>query len=91
MAKALEIGDTDRTGTFQIMDTNWDGNGGLRVTVRDNRGTGNSATPRTDLASMRRLARRASSHPEDTKRSPVIRRFTADGADHITFNVSRIA
>jgi len=90
MTKAAEIGTTSRGGDFQVMDTAWDHNGSMRVTIRDNRGTGNSATVSTDTRSMRDLARRALSHPDKTRRSPVARRFVADGCHYVTFTVSRL-
>lgn len=83
--RELTIGDTNRAGTLQIMDTAWDHNGTLRVTVRDN-----TYGIRDQTEAMRRLARRALQHPETIRSSRVIRRFTADGCPHITFAVSRL-
>lgn len=87
---ALEIHDTNRDGTLEIVDTNWDGNGGLRVTVRELVGHGCYAGD--FVRNARRLARKALPEyfPGQTRKSPVINRFTADGCDHVTFNVSRV-
>lgn len=81
----LTIHDTNRAGTLEIMDTAWDSNGTLRVTVRDMTYNG-----RDNVAAMRRLARRALMHPERTRNSKVIRRFRVDGCPYITFAVSRM-
>jgi hypothetical protein len=86
---ALQINDTNRDGTLQIMDTSWDSNGTLMVTIRDNIGTG-CRVGGIDIRAMRRLARRAISHPEQTRSSRVVRQFTADGCDYVTFAVSRL-
>lgn len=89
MYKPLEINDYNRAGNLQIVDTNWDSNGTLRVTVRDLTYSG-----RDNTDAMRRLARRCASKPETTRSSKVMRRFTAH-YDHevpmITFAVSRNA
>ena len=84
----LTINDTNRDGTLQIMDTNWDNNGTLRVTVRDSVGTGNRVGG-VDVPAMRRLARRALMYPELTRSSRVLRMFTADGCTWVTFLISR--
>jgi hypothetical protein len=81
----LTIGDTNRAGTLQVMDTAWDHNGTLRVTVRDMTYSGQDQTD-----AMRRLARRCLQHPETIRSSRVIRRFNADGCPYITFAVSRL-
>ena len=83
--RELIIGDTNRAGTLQIMDTAWDSNGTLRVTVRDMTYSGQDQT-----AAMRRLARRALQYPETIHSSRVIRRFHADGCPYVTFAVSRL-
>lgn len=83
--RELTIGDTNRAGTLQIMDTNWDHNGTLRVTVRDMTYSGQDNTD-----AMRRLARRAMPHPETIRSSRVIRRFSDGGEPYITFAVSRL-
>ena len=87
---ALGIHDTNRDGTLEIVDTNWDGNGGLRVTVRELVGHGCYAGD--FVRNARRLARKALPEyfPGQTRKSPVIDRFTAGGCDHVTFNVSRV-
>lgn len=89
MTKPLEINDYNRAGNLQIVDTNWDHNGSLRVTVRDLTYSGKDNTD-----AMRRLARRAASKPETTRSSRVVRRFTAhydSEVPMITFSVSRNA
>jgi len=84
------IGDTSRDGTLQIMDTNWDSNGTLEVTVRDSVGAGNRIGG-LNIPAMRRLARTALMYPEKTRSARVTNRFVADGCIHITFAVSRLA
>ena len=83
------IGDTNRDGTLQIMDTNWNGDGTLRVTVRDAMGTSNRVGG-LDVPAMRRLARSALMYPENTRSSRVRRVFQADGCTWVTFDVSRL-
>jgi len=89
MSKLLHIGDFSKDGLLQITDTSWDGNGTLKVTVREMIGTGGwvGGVP---LKRMRRLARRAISHPDRTHSSRVINTFTDGGCDHVTFAVSRL-
>lgn len=82
-----EIGDTNPQGTVQIIDTNWDSNGTLRVTVREM--IGEIKPPDTRLKQARRLARRALAHPRLTKSSRVTRTFYVDNSTHWTFAVSR--
>jgi hypothetical protein len=84
----LEIGDYSRNGKYQITDTNWDSNGTLRVTVRELYGL--SMVGPGMILEMRRLARRAISHPEKTTSSRVVREFSANGCAHVTFAVSRL-
>lgn len=83
----LTIGDTNRAGDLQIIDTNWDSNGTLRVTVE---GPG----PRTLQLEqrMRRLARRAITDPEKTRSSRILHtRFNPSGGYiAITFAISRL-
>jgi hypothetical protein len=86
-----EIGTTTRNGLFQVVDTNWDHNGTLRVTVREM--VGDNCLDMTDaamVAAMRKLARRAIDHPEKTRSSRVVNRFTSGGSKHATFAVSRL-
>jgi hypothetical protein len=85
----LEIGDTTPDGLLQITDTRWDSNGTMFVTVRELVGSGcwNGGLP---VERMRRLARRAISHPDKTRSSRVVRRWAAQGSDHVTFAVSRL-
>lgn len=86
----LTIGDTNRDGTLQIMDTAWDPSGALRVTVRDASCSGQDRT-----AAMRRLARRAMPYPEMIRSSRVVMStkddpsFYFDGCPYVTFAVSR--
>jgi len=88
MVKELGIGDTSRNGMYQITDTNWDHNGTLRVTVRELYGV--SMVGPQMLEAMRRLARRALSHPDQTRSARTARTFYADGCSHATFAVSRL-
>lgn len=85
----LTIGDTSRDGLLEITDTSWDGNGTLRVTVREKIGAG-CWVGGLPIERMRRLARRALMYPEKTRSSRVIRRWTAEGCEHVTFAVSRL-
>lgn len=88
-SKVLEIGDTNRDGLLIIADTRWDDNGTMFVTVRERIGTG-CWVGGLPIAEMRRLARRAITYPEKTRSSRVVRKFTADGCDYVTFAVSRL-
>ena len=93
MSKTLTIGDLSRDGLLQIVDTAWDSNGTMRVTVREMiGGLASWGLPeRLVIERMRRLARRAL--PEytagQTRKSPVVRKFHADGCFYVTFAVSR--
>ena len=79
----LTIGDTNRAGTLQIMDTSGlDTAGTMRVTVRDMTYSGQDQTE-----AMRRLARRA--YPYPIRSTRVVRRFTADGCPYVTFAVAQ--
>ena len=89
MSKVLEIGARSKDGLLEITDTNWDSNGTLTVTVRELIGTG-CWVGGVPVERMRRLARRALSHPDKTRSSRVINRFISGGSDHITFAVSRL-
>jgi len=89
MTKVLTIGDTNRAGDLQIVDTQWDSNGTLRVTVRDLVGIGGRLEG-VPLEAMRKLARRAISHPEQTRSARTIRTFRAEGCDYATFAVTRL-
>lgn len=84
----LTIRDRDRSGNFEITDTSWDHNGTLRVTVRELVGVRTLAE--TDVRAMRRLARRAISHPDQTRSSRLVRAWHAQGGMHATFAVSRL-
>ena len=87
-----EIYDTSRCGTFQIMDTNWDSNGTLNVTVRETIGHDClDMSGERMVKAMRRLARRAIHHPERTRSSRVVRRGNYYGCATVTFAVSRNA
>jgi hypothetical protein len=89
MSNALTIGDTNRDGLLQITDTRWDSNGTMFVTIRERIGSG-CWTGGLPLAQMRVLARRALPHPEKTRSSRVVRRWSHGGCDHVTFAVSRL-
>lgn len=91
MSNTLELGDYSTDGLLQVMDTSWDSNGTLRVTVRERIGGLSSwALPkRLVIARMRRLARRCLMYPEKTRSSRVVREFHADGCFYVTFAVSR--
>ncbi len=81
------IGDFSRDGLAQIVDTNWDHNGGLRVTVREMIG---QAPDKNMVAKMRRLARAALEHPEQTRSAKTLRTWVGDGSYRMTFLVSRL-
>lgn len=88
MSEPLKVGDTNRAGTMEIVATDWDHNGTLRVTVA-------CPFPRTQKSdeAARRLARRALSHPEETRSSRIARvAQTLDSRNriHVTFAVSRL-
>jgi len=85
----LTIGDRSRDGLLEITDTRWDSNGTMFVTVRELIGT-NSWIGGIPIERMRRLARRALAHPEKTRSSRVVNRFSHGDCDHVTFAVSRI-
>jgi hypothetical protein len=84
----LTIGDRNPDGTLEITDTAWDHNGTLRVTVREL--FGERSIPANRLRAMRRLARRAIPHPDQTTSSRVLRTWYAQGGSHATFAVSRL-
>jgi len=79
------IHDTNRDGTLEIADTNWDHNGTLRVTIRDLEGMYPVTVSRERQA--RYLAKQALDH---AKTSTFVRRFIADGCMFTTFTVSRL-
>lgn len=81
------IGDFSRDGLAQIVDTSWDSNGTMKVTVREM--IGQPIDPNM-LARMRRLARSAISHPELTRQSRAGRAYFTEGSYRITFYVSRL-
>lgn len=89
-SEPLTIGDSNRDGTLVIVDTAWDSNGTLRVTVEDKMGNGiREGGP--DIRAMRRLARRALMYPEKTRSSRLIRSTrTHYGTTVYTFAVSRL-
>lgn len=86
----LQIRDTNRAGTLEVTDTNWDSNGTLRVTVRELFGDHcwDLSSAKQDRT-VRDFARRALSHPEQTRSSRIIRKWHAAGTDHWTVAVSR--
>jgi len=89
MSNPLTIGDTNRDGMLRIIDTNWDFNGTLRVTVEDTLGA-RCRIGGLDIRAMRRLARRAIAHPELTRSSRAIRfEETRAGTSIVTFAISR--
>jgi len=88
MGEQLKPGDFNRAGTMQIVTTDWDHNGTLRVTVA-------CPFPRTQRSddAARRLARRCLSYPEKTRSSRLIHvaeTLDADYRIHVTFAVSRL-
>lgn len=88
MSEPLKVGDTSRDGKLEIVATEWDHNGTLRVTVA-------CPYPRTQKSddAARRLARRAISHPELTRKSPLVHVSPiVDDAYriHVTFAISRL-
>ena len=90
---SAQIGDANRQGTAVIVDTRWDHNGTMFVTVREN--VGGFASWRGGKAvairTMRSLARRAIAKPELTRSAQVVSAFRADGCEHATFAVTRLA
>ena len=78
-----KVGDMNRTGTARITDTEWNGNGTLRVWIEDVAGAG-------DVRAMRRLARRAIHHPEKTRSSACSISRRSDGTVSYIFHVSRL-
>ena len=84
-----KLGDISRNGLYQITDTAWDSNGTMRVTVRER--IGEREIPANRMRAMRRFARRAlpEYHEGQTRQSPVLRTWYADGCSHVTFAVSR--
>lgn len=90
-AEPLTIGDGTPDGLLQIIDTRWDFNGTMFVTVRELIGGGdNGWVGGMPIERMRRLARRAISHPEQTRSARIVHRFMAEGCGAITFAVSRL-
>lgn len=90
MSEPLAVGATNRAGTYEIVATEWDHNGTMRVTVA-------SPWPRTQKTedAARRLARRALMYPEKTRSSRLIRvdLDTTNAAAYrilLTFAVSRL-
>jgi hypothetical protein len=90
----LTIGDTSRDGAFRIAATEWNHNGTLRVTIEETT-PGDGLIRELPVEKMRRLARRAIHHPEQTRQSPVIARGRLAGKPgqpgprFLTFAVSR--
>lgn len=88
------VGDTDRSGRFTVVETFWDSNGTLTVTVEDASETAPASHAdyeRHTLERARRLARRCLMHPEKTRSSRVLRSTTTDsGALRTAFAVSRL-
>jgi hypothetical protein len=89
MGEVLKIGDRSRDGLLEITDTSWDHNGTLMVTVRELIGTG-CWVGGLPIERMRRLARRALMYPEKTRSARTVRKWSAQGSDHVTFAVSRL-
>jgi hypothetical protein len=79
----LEIGARSRDGFYEITDTNSEGNGTLRVTVRELYGV--SMAGPAMLQAMRRLARRAVANPASAAE---VNRFYSGGCSHVTFAVT---
>lgn len=92
MSKVMEIGMLSHDGLLQIVDTSWDSNGTLTVTVREMIGGLDQwgLPKRLVIERMRRLARRCLMYPEKTRSSRLIRTFYADGCGYATFAVSRL-
>ena len=92
-ATGLEIGAVNRSGLAQIVDTRWDSNGTLTVTVREMIGGFDSwiGGKARALRVMRDLARRAlpEYHKGQTKGARLVRTFYADGGHYATFAVTR--
>lgn len=91
----MKIGDYNHNGTLQLTDTNWDSNGTLRVTVRELVGEKiDSSTKHGKLAIKRARTYARKALPEhykgQTRKSPLVRKWFADGCTHFTFNVSRV-
>ena len=88
----LRIGDGTRDGLLVIADTSWDSNGTLLVTIRERIGGGDAGwIGGMPIERMRRLARRALSHPERTRSSRVVeKRIGHDGCGYVKFAVSRL-
>ena len=85
--RVAEMGDSTRDGLLQISDTSWDGNGTLRVTVREMVG---QPWDKRSLRVARDLARRALMYPEKTLSARTVRTWWAQGQSHATFAVSRV-
>lgn len=75
MTEPLTIRDRSRDGLLEITDTHWDHNGTMFVTVRELIGSGCWVGG----LPVRR-----------TRSSRVVRRWSAQGCDHVTFAVSRL-
>lgn len=88
MKDTAQIGSRNPAGTYEITDTNLSHDGVLRVTVRELMGV--RALSDKDVATMRRLARRALPYPEKTKSSRMLRSWYSGGCSHATFAVSRL-
>jgi hypothetical protein len=95
MNEPKTIGDRSRDGLLEIVDTNWDFNGTLRVTVRET--IGGRGGPHDcgwvgglPIRRMRTLARSALMHPEKTRSCREVNRFYDEGTWKVTFAVSRL-
>lgn len=91
---SLAIGDFSRDGLLQLVDTHWDSNGTLTVSVREMVGGFDSwiiGKPGV-IRKMRRFAKRAlpEYYPGQTKHCRLIRTYDFGGCDAATFAVSRI-
>lgn len=89
----IGIGDRSRDGLLEITGTSWDGYGTLTVTVRELVGQPWESYPGDGLVIRRARTLARSALPEhydgETRKSPEVRRWWADGCSHITFAVSR--
>ena len=78
-----------RDGLFEVVDTNWDGNGNFRVTVSERIGQSFSDYPFDAIAKARRLAKGSVPMPHLVKRSTLVNRHRDEAGERVTFLVSR--
>ena len=87
----LKIGEGSRDGVIQIVDTSWNSNGVLRVTVRELMGHNCWTISHEQLTrKMRDVAKRAIMYPEKTRSAKKVNEFVHGGCQHMTFDVSRL-